>query len=200
MVNMNKDTHGDEVEITNEAQPDIEETELVDLEEKSEHKLKALRDKLAKCDEEKRQLLEDSQRARADFLNAKRRLEEERARDKVRHQKQHVLELLPLCDSFQMAMADTEVWEKADKAWRTGMEGIHTQLMSLLEKYHVKPLDPKGETFDPHKHEAVGMETVDDESLKDKVVSVVQKGYEIRHGDTTEVVRPARVTTGIIKE
>jgi len=201
MVNMiNNDEHDKEIEITDDENFEIEEPELVDIEEKSDDKLKKMREKLAHCEEEKKQILDESQRARADFLNAKKRLEEERSKDKLRYQKQHVMELLPLCDSFQMAMSDTEAWEKADKAWRIGMEGIHTQLMGLLERYKVKSFDPKGEPFNPHKHEAVGMETVEDETLKDTVISVVQRGYEIQNGDTHEIIRPARVTTGIINE
>lgn len=200
MVNMNNnDEYDDEVEITNDEQPETEEPELIDLEEKSESKLKKLREKLSLCEDEKKQILDDSQRARADFLNAKKRLEGERAQDKLRNKKEHVMELLPLCDSFQMAMANEEVWEKADKAWRTGMEGIHSQLMRILEQYHVKSFDPQGEHFNPHKHEAVGMETVTKEALKDMVISVVQRGYEMGSGDTTEVIRPARVTIGIIE-
>jgi molecular chaperone GrpE len=200
MVNMNNDEHDVEVEITKDEQPDLEEPELVDLEEKSTDKLKKMREKLAHCEVEKKQILEDAHRARADFLNARKRLDEERARDKVRYRKQHAMELLPLCDSFQMAMSDTEAWEKADKAWRTGIEGINTQLMRLLDSYGVKALDPQGEHFNPHKHEAIGTEIVTDKKLQDTVVSVVQRGYEMTTGDTTEIIRPARVTTGVMNE
>ncbi len=199
MVNMNNNDK-DEVEITNEDQPEIEESELVDLEEKADDKLKKLREKLARCEEEKKTILDESQRARADFLNARKRLEEERSNDKIRYRKQHVMELLPLCDSFQMAMSDVDTWEKADKAWRTGIEGIHTQLMRILEEYDVKSFDPQGEHFSPHRHEAIGMETVEDEKLKDTVISVVQRGYEMKNGDATEIIRHARVTIGNIKE
>lgn len=200
MVNMNNnDKHEEEVEITNEDQPEIEESELVDLEEKADNKLKKLREKLARCEEEKKTILDESQRARADFLNARKRLEEERANDRIRYKKQHVMELLPLCDSFQMAMSDVDTWEKADKSWRTGIEGIHSQLMRLLEQYHVRAFDPQGEHFNPHSHEAVGMETVEDEKLKDTVISVVQRGYEMKIGDTTEIIRHARVTIGNIE-
>lgn len=200
MVYIDNDKYEDEVETTNDEDLEIEEPELIDIEEKGDDKLKKMKEKLARCEDEKKQILDDSQRSRADFLNARKRLEDERAKDKLRYQKKHVLELLPLCDSFQMAMSDVDTWEKADKAWRTGIEGIHTQLMSLLEQYKVKAFEPRGEHFNPHMHEAVGMETVDDEKLKDTVISVVQRGYEMNDGDTTEIIRPARVTIGINKE
>jgi molecular chaperone GrpE len=201
MVDMkNNDIDDVEVEVTSEEQPEILEPELIDLEEGSDKKNKKLKEKLVLCEEEKKKILDDFQRSRADFLNAKKRLENERAKDKVRFKKEHVMELLPLCDSFQMAMLNTEAWEKADKSWRTGVEGIYNQLMQLLEQYQVKAFDPKGEHFNPHRHEAVGMETVEDEALNDAVISVIQRGYEMKDGDTIEILRPARVTTGVIKK
>ena len=98
-----------------------------------------------------------------------------------------------------MAMSNTEVWEKTDKAWRTGIEGIHMQLMNILDSYGVKAVEPIGQSFDPYKHEAVGTEEVEDEALQDTVVSVLQRGYELTQNGNTETIRPARVTTGIVK-
>lgn len=200
MVNMNNNEQDVELEPTNEEGHETEETELIDEEEKSSDTIKKLKKKIARLEDEKKQILDDSQRAKADFLNARKRLDEERARDKVRHKKLHVEELLPLCDSFQMAMQNKEAWEKADKAWRTGIEGIHSQLMQLLTAYDVTVVDPKGEKFDPYKHEAIGTEAVEDESTQDTVVSVVQMGYEMKVNGNTELIRPARVTTGILKD
>lgn len=200
MVYMNNEENELEIETTNDEDIALEETELVDEEEKSSDKLKKLREKLSRCEDEKQQLRDDLQRARADFLNARKRLEDERARDRVRHQKEHVEELLPLCDSFRMAMSNKELWEKTDEIWRKGVEGINNQLMRLLSSYQVKVIEPKGEPFDPYRDEAVGTEVVEDEKLVDTVVSVLQPGYEIQVGDTTEVIRHARVTTGVSKE
>ena len=142
---------------------------------------------------------DDLQRSRADFLNARKRLEEERARDHIRQRKAHVEELLPLCDSFEMAMSNKEAWEKTDEIWRKGIEGINNQLMRLLESYDVKVIDPKGTSFDPYRDEAVGTEVVEDEKLVDTIVTVLQRGYELQVDDTTEVIRHARVTTGVLK-
>lgn len=198
MVNEHKEENEVEVEVTNEV-PDTDDTELVDEEEQSAEKIKKQRETIARLEGEKQDLQDELQRTKADFLNARKRLEDERARDRVRSQKQFVEDLLPLCDSFQMAMNDRAAWEKADPSWRKGVEGIHSQLLRLLETYGVTALDPSGEPFDPHRHEAIGTETVEDEALQDTVISVVQRGYEMRHGETTELIRPARVTTGTIE-
>jgi molecular chaperone GrpE len=112
---------------------------------------------------------------------------------------QHVEELLPLCDSFQMAMSNKETWEKADENWRNGVSGIYNQLMRIVESYGVKAIDPTGEPFDPYRDEAIGTEEVTDEKMVDTVISVLQRGYEMKVGDSIEVVRHAKVTTGVLK-
>lgn len=200
MVHMNNENSEVEIEPTNDGHYGTDDSELVDEEERSSDKIKRLREKFVRVEEEKKQLQDDLQRTRADFLNARKRLEEERARDRIRYRKEHIEELLPLCDSFQMAMSNTEVWEKTDAVWRKGIEGIHNQLKSLLDSYKVKVISPKGEPFDPYRDEAVGTEVVTDEKLVDTVISVLQSGYEMQVGDSTEIIRHARVTIGILKE
>ena len=186
----------DEIEITDEDHHELEDIELSDEEATGADKLKQLRQKITRLTEEKQHVMEEAARERADFLNARRRLEGERALDKVRYTKKHIEKLLPLCDSFDMARSNKEAWEKADENWRKGIEGIHTQLQQLLTSYGVTEIQADGAVFDPHKHEAIGTVAVTDKALEHKVVNVLQKGYEIHVDDTMEVIRPARVTTG----
>ncbi|HEY0964819.1 MAG TPA: nucleotide exchange factor GrpE [Candidatus Paceibacterota bacterium] len=194
---VNSDNENDfEVEVTAEEDTDRDDPELIDTETTEANKIKQLREKLARAEEEKRNTLEAAQRERADFLNARKRLEAERAGDRLRYTKKHIEALLPLCDSFEMAISNTEAWEKADETWRKGMEGIHMQLKKLLESYGVSAIDPMNEPFDPYRHEAIGTVRVSDKDLQDKVVAVLQRGYEIEMGDKKEVIRPARVSTG----
>jgi molecular chaperone GrpE len=196
MVN-EQDNIDDEMTVTDDDHHDEhEEIELADEEATGADKLKQLRQKIARITEEKQQIQEDAARERADFMNARKRLEGERTLDKVRHTKKHIEKLLPLADSFEMARANKEAWEKADENWRKGIEGIHTQLQKLLDSYGVSAIDPEGQEFDPYKHEAIGITPVTDKNLDNKVVSVLQKGYEIDAEGTMEVIRPARVTTG----
>ncbi len=199
MVNEHDNTDVD-FDVTDEEENEHEDIELADEEAAGAQKMKQLRQKLAACDEEKRQILEDAARTQADFLNARRRLEGERAQDKIRYTKKHIEALLPLCDSFEMAIGNKEAWEKADEGWRKGIEGIHTQLQQLLKSYAVAEIDANGVDFDPHKHEAIGTTPVTDKKLQDKVIHVLQKGYEINVDGKMEVIRPARVTTGELSE
>lgn len=183
----------DDIEITNDNSDQIE-PELEDIEENSDQKIKSLRTKLTTAQHEVQTIREELQRTKADFLNAKRRLEEERKLDKERTVVAHVERLLPLCDSFYLAMLDTEAWEKADEKWRKGVEGINAQLQNVLTSYNVKPYNPTGEQFDPHRHEALSSIPTENEAEHNMVMSVIQLGYERTVGDTTEVIRPARVT------
>ena len=155
-------------------------------------KMKALREKLKAGDEEKRQYLEDLQRVRADFLNSKRRLEEQFMRDKERATDKLVMELLTLGDTFDTAMKDTEKWERVDKEWREGVEAIYAKLLSILKSCNLEVIDPKGRPFNPEEHEAVANVPVTDETEVDTVLEVLQKGFK-RNGS---VIRPARVVVG----
>ena len=192
----------DDVEFDVETEDLIEpdDIELEDEEASGANKLKQLRQKIARLDEDKRQIMEDAAREKADFLNARRRLENERAQDRIRYTKKHIEALLPLTDSFEMARSDKDGWEKADENWRKGIEGIHTQLQQLLASYGVVEIKAEGTAFDPYRHEAIGMVPVTEKLLDHKVIAVLQKGYEIALGDKLEVIRPARVTTGEYSE
>ncbi len=198
MVNNHNDkTIGeDDVEITTE-DPDITEPELSDIEDNQKDIISSLKKQLKEAEAEKRDALEALQRAKADFLNARKRLDEERERDKERLLVRHIEELIPLCDSFEMAMANKEVWERADAQWRKGIEGINAQLQSLLTQYQVTRIAPLGEKFDPYRHEALSTLPVTDRAQHDSVVGLIQNGYELTHkSGTKELVRPARVAIG----
>jgi len=163
-----------------------EDLEIEDTESLSKEKMDTLRKKLKSCEKEKMEHLEALQRTKADYLNSKKRLDEQFARDRERITESHVMELLPLADSFGAAMSDP-TWQSADKTWRIGVEGIHAQLMSILKSYGVEAIDATGIPFDPNEHEAVSHE-----EGGDTVTGVLQKGY--RMGD--RVLRPARVAVG----
>ena len=182
----------DDVVTENEFLPEDVDIEAGEEEELLGEKLKALRAKLALCEEEKRKHLEDLNRARADFLNGKRRLEEQLARDKERATDKMLVDLLTLMDSFDTAMADKTLWNTIDARWRVGVEAIQAKLVSILKGNGVVPLDPIGLPFNPEEHEAVSNSPVEDDAQVDTIVAVLQKGF--KRNDT--VIRPARVVVG----
>lgn len=195
---MEKDTHEHEAELELEAtnEDNVLEPELESVEAHTTGKLKALREKLKAAEDAKMDALEQLQRTKADFLNARKRLEEERLQERERALIAHAEELLPLYDSFAMAMQNKTAWEAIDKNWRIGVEGIFSQLQSLLESYGVTAVSPQGQPFDPQLHEALGNEPVAEESLHDTITRVVQVGFVRTRNGQTATIRPARVMVG----
>lgn len=151
--------------------------------------IKKLRDRLKTCLSEKQEYLDGWQRARADFLNLKKETAAEKERFAKFATEDIIHELLVVVDSFDMAFGNTEVWEKVDKNWRTGVEHIYAQFMEILEHHGVKPIDPKGEMFNPEEHASLEVIKTDKKEEDNMVAEVVQKGYRLRD----KVIRAARV-------
>lgn len=183
----------EEVEMIEDEETTGEELEVEEIEAEGAKKMKHLRDSLKACEAEKIQYLEDLQRSRADFLNSKRRLEEQFERDRERVIDRLLTDLLPLIDSFDTAMSDAAALERMDEKWRSGITAIHNQLMSFLKSNKVEEIATLGKPFDPHEHEAIANTPVTSASQADTVVAVLQKGF--KRGDT--IIRPAKVAVGI---
>ncbi len=195
MVEINDIHNDDEIVTEDEILPEDIDTDEESTEAHMKDSLRTLREKLRTCESEKMKYMEDLQRARADFLNSKRRLEEQLERDKARATDKILSELLTLVDSFDTAMADTALWETIDARWRSGVEAIHTKLLATLKSNNVVPLDPIGQTFNPEEHEAVSNVQVSDATQVDTIVSVLQKGF--KRQDT--IIRPAKVVVGTLE-
>ena len=71
---------------------------------------------------------------------------------------------------------------------RSGVELTLKQLVAAFEKVQIKPINPQGEKFDPHRHQAISMLPSDQEA--NTVLTVLQVGYQLHD----RVVRPALVT------
>lgn len=175
-----------ELEMTEAEETPIEDTELEEEEAASKDKLKNLKEKLKRAEQDKMTALEDLARAKADFLNARRRLDEEKVQYSERAKLQFVEDILPLCDSFAMALGDPAFQELPENLKR-GVLGIHQQLSSILKSYNVEEFGQVGDAFDPNLHEALA-----DNGGDHTISEVLQKGYKT--GST--VIRPAKVVVG----
>lgn len=155
--------------------------------------VKALKEKLKIAQKERQEYLDGWQRAKADYINAKKREEEERGAFIRFSKKELIKELLPAVDSFHTAFGNKEAWEKVDLNWRMGVQYIYSQLLGALEKHGIALIEPKaGELFDPEKHQSVGTVPVSDAAKDHTIAETAQKGYTL-HG---AVLEPAKVKVG----
>lgn len=154
-----------------------------------------LKDRIKKLEAEKQEYLLGWQTARADFINLRKRDEAEKKEYAKFSAGRVVEDIIPILDSFEMAFANTEAWEKVDKNWRVGVEYIYNQLKTVLEGHGVTYLDPVGERFNVSEHEAVEHIPVDDIKQDHSVIKVVKKGYKLHE----KVIRPAQVAVGEYK-
>ena len=125
-------------------------------------------------------------RTAADFQNYRNRVERER-RELVEAAANDVLaELLPIVDNFERALQAPAPPEA--EAFRKGAELIHRQMLDLLRKRRVTPIEALGADFDPKYHQAVIHEP-SDVHREGEVMEELQRGYML--GD--RLLRPAMV-------
>ena len=155
----------------------------------AEEQIQKLRKKLKASALEKKENLDGWQRARAELLNVKKAHSDEITRIRKHGSENLIMELLPVVDSFHMAMSNTEAWQAVSEEWRTGVEYIHQQLMDTLTSQGLAPVPTDG-AFDPQLHESVEDVPTDNEKHDGMIASVVQPGYTLHD----KLLRPAKVT------
>jgi molecular chaperone GrpE len=181
----------DDIVLDDEAEStSTDEIELEDDETRKEDKIAILRKKLKTCESEKMLALEEKERARADFLNSKRRIEEQAALDRERGVERTLHDFLTLLDSFEIALAQKE--SDGSAQWRSGVEAMYIQFQTILKKHAVTEIETLGKHFNPHEHDAVGNVPTESPAEVDTVKQVLQKGY--RRKET--ILRPAKVLIG----
>lgn len=137
-------------------------------------------------DESVLELTADLQRVQADFINFRRRAEEDRIKALQTGKEQAVIALLPVVDNIERAIAH-EPEDIKDHKWVQGVSAIATQLTSQLESIGLRKIGVVGEPFDPSVHEAISMD--DGEGNQEVIAAVLQNGFMF--GDS--VIRPAMV-------
>ncbi len=148
-----------------------------------ETRQKELADEKAKAEK----YLANWQRAQADYINLKRRSEQEKEEIRQFANAILMLELLPLLDDLEIAFASIPA-ETPDAGWVGGIKLAYRKLQNILEKQGLSSIKALGEPFDPRFHEAVSQG-----KGKDGIVIIeVQKGYMFRE----KVIRPSKVIVG----
>ena len=127
------------------------------------------------------------QRSAADFINFKRRVEQERSESSRLVSAALVINLLPVHDDLERAVETVDA-ALAGLTWVQGIVNIQRKFWQMLQAMGVSEAPAAGEMFDPAKHEAVARQPGEE----GRVLHVVQKGYLL--GD--KVIRPASVIVG----
>jgi molecular chaperone GrpE len=143
-----------------------------------------LKSEYEKLKAERDQLMDRIARMQAEFENARKRAERERAEFRDYATGSVVEQFLPVLDNFQLALKSNGTTEQL----RSGVELIVKQMEEILRALQVHPVATVGEEFDPRQHEAMG--SVEREDLPDQhVAEEVRRGYRLRE----KLLRPALV-------
>lgn len=128
-------------------------------------------------------------RTKADFINYRKRLEEEQSRMLKYCNEDIVKEILPVIDNFERAIGldDNNLEDELSK-FLSGFKMIYCNLVSSLKKFDVIEIDGNNKPFDATYHQAVMTDKTDD-IKPGYVIEVLQKGYILKG----KVIRPAMV-------
>lgn len=182
----------------NNTDDDAVEEEIVSEEdENTPAVLFKLRGRLKLCEDEKQEYLDKWQRERADFVNYKKRNEEEN-RQFIKFANERLIEeIIPTLESFEMAFSNKKVWESLPEEWRKGVEYIHSQLLNTLKRNGLEELSPpKGEKFNPSIHIAESSEPTFDNEEDNVIIRVIKNGYRLNG----KIITPPRVVIAEYKE
>jgi molecular chaperone GrpE len=127
-------------------------------------------------------------RKQAEFENYKKRIDRERSEFVQFASAELMRELLNALDSFDLALRNTG-------GDLRGFELIYKQLQDTMGRFGLKPIEAKGEKFDPNFHQAVSTQPTDDVE-ENTVVEEMRKGYTLNG----RLLRPAMVIVSTKKD
>lgn len=153
-----------------------------------EEDIEVLKQMLAEEKAKAENCLANWQRAQADFINYRRRTEQEREAFSQFANAELIRSLLPVVDDLERALGSIPSSYEEKDSWLDGVRLVDRKFRSILESYGVTPVKALGEPFDPNFHEAVRQDT----GKEGMVISEVQKGYLLND----KLLRPSKVVVG----
>ncbi len=134
-------------------------------------------------------------RMKADFDNFRKRQVRERAEWIVRANEDLFLELLPVLDHYEMGLKSAEE-HQTDPSVIEGFKLVYNQLLDVLKKANVTPIETIGKEFDPHHHEA--LTHMPSDKPAETIVQEVRRGYLL--GDKLLRAAQVVVSSGLPEE
>lgn len=131
--------------------------------------------------------LENWKRAQADYLNLKRRIEEDKKEITRLANKNLVLQILPVLDNFRRAFRHISD-EYKDSDWVEGIKHLERQLEEILKNEGLKRIPTLEHEFDPNLHEAVLIEEKKG-IKKGMILEELEAGYKFED----KIIKAAKV-------
>lgn len=147
----------------------------------------SLEEQLEKAKADAAANLDGWQRARAEFANARRRMDKQLSEAYTNATADVVSRLLPVIDDFDRALANVPETVAQD-GWFDGIRLVSKKLNSILENANIERIGSIGTPFDPNIHEAI-LQEPSDEHESGVVIRELQSGYKVGE----RVIRPALV-------
>ena len=167
--------------------PDDSNEVAVSEEEAAASELEADLARLTQIESERDEYLDTLRRVQAEFENYRKRVIKEQTALVDRATSGLVEQLLPVLDSFELALKNLDSDGSDDiESVRKGVELVYAELLGVLEKAGLSRIEAEGKPFDPNVHEAVMQEDGDGEPV---VTDVLRTGYTLKG----RVLRPAMV-------
>ena len=131
------------------------------------------------------------QRAQADYINFKRRSEQEKEDTVKFGNAMLVLKILPVLDDFERAIGSLPDDLKKNP-WSEGIKLVEKKLRTILETQGLSPIKAVGEAFDPRLHEAVRQ----NKGKEGIIIEEMERGYKFND----RIIRPSKVVVGTGEE
>jgi len=189
-IKIQTDSEKPESKVEPESTPPDE--QIIDGEEDP---IKELEAKLEAKEKEAAETYDRLLRASAEFDNYKKRSSREMEEFRKFANQALIKEMLSVVDNLELALNSTNDHKAIDKDLLQGLEMTHREILKVFERFNVKPIDARGQPFDPTFHEAVMQEETND-SPKNTVINELQRGYMIHD----RLLRPSMVVVAKPKE
>jgi len=158
--------------------------------ERAEDKIAKMREELSVCKKEKQEYMDGWQRAKADYVNLLKRIEEGAKAAELAGKVTAVETLLPAFDALERAKEHLPV--QAGGELPSGFLAIAKQLESAFASLGLAAIGEVGEKFNPARHEALGQDAAKSVEEDDIITAVLEKGWVIGEN----IIRPTKVRVG----
>ena len=181
--------NNDDVNTTQGNEEDLPELPEVTVDEaQSDDPVEGLESELQAAQIEAVEARQDMLRMQADMDNLRKRLIREHEKTRLRALERFMGDLLPVRDSLERGLEAASDPAATVEALTEGKQLIMKMLTKAMGDHGLKTIDPVGEAFDPEKHEALTMMTLDQYD-ENTVIDVIEKGYQLHD----RLIRPAKV-------